>query len=156
MLFSWLPRKPRNHSKVFEFYRCSLKHTPGPYTLHVARILFVRINPQSDQLLYFDVYRRNNHFISIREFSLFTRFRYSSIKISKKKIQQNEKASRIIKIDSRIITSSLKSKTLQQTVQVSRRDKFFSGEFRSRIASRQRSEGREGSLRGARGFLNGA
>lgn len=60
----------------------SLLPETHPRPVYVTRgTNFIR----SDQLLHFDVYRRNNHFISIREFFLFTRFRYSSIKISKKK-----------------------------------------------------------------------
>lgn len=75
----------------------SLLPETHPRPVYVTRgtnfIRVVRINPQSDQLLYFDVYRRNNHFISIREFSLFTRFRYSSIKISKKKSNPTKRKS---------------------------------------------------------------
>lgn len=66
----------------------SLLPETHPRPVYVTRgTNFIR----SDQLLYFDVYRRNNHFISIREFSLFTRFRYSSIKISKKKSNKTKK-----------------------------------------------------------------
>lgn len=66
----------------------SLLPETHPRPVYVTRgTNFIR----SDQLLYFDVYRRNNHFISIREFSLFTRFKYSSIKISKKKSNKTKK-----------------------------------------------------------------